>query len=44
MMKGNDNMKMCFADKEFEFKLLDGEYHRYVEEDDAQSAEYLCVE
>lgn len=43
MTKGNDNMKMKFDNKEFNFELLDGEYRRYVEEDGTRSAEYLCV-
>lgn len=41
MMKGINNMKMQFVNKEFE--LFDGEYRRYVEEDGTRSAEYLCV-
>lgn len=36
-------MKINFANKEFDFELLNGEYRRYVEEDGSQSAEYLCV-
>lgn len=42
-MKGHDGMKVQFLEKEFDFKLLDGEYRRYVEEDGSRSAEYLCV-
>ena len=36
-------MKMKFADSELEFKLLDGEYRRYIDEDKNKYAEYLCV-
>ena len=42
-MKGNDNMKIGFTNKEFDFELLDGEYRRYVEDDGAQNEEYLCI-
>lgn len=42
-MKGNDNMKIQFNNTEFDFELLDGEYRRYVEEDNTRSAEYLCI-
>ena len=40
MTKGNKIMKMQFADSKLEYKLLDGEYHRYAEED---YGEYLCI-
>lgn len=39
----NKIMRIQFDNKEFNFELLDGEYRRYVEEDDSRSAEYLCV-
>ena len=36
-------MKIEFNNKGFDFELLNGEYHRYVEEDDSRRGEYLCV-
>ena len=36
-------MKIQFTNKEFEVKLLDGEYRRYIEDDKMQSGEYLCI-
>ena len=36
-------MKMKFADSELKFKLLDGEYRRYVDDEGNKHAEYLCV-